>query len=53
MRFSIERRLGVWVVDDVLHGVGGWFVDLRAALRFIRQYDVSARVVVDVTAPAV
>lgn len=36
----------MWVVDDVLHGVGGSFVDLRTALRFIRQYDTSARIVV-------
>lgn len=46
MRFTVERKSGLWVVDDVLHGIGGWFVDLRAALRFIRQYERSADIVV-------
>jgi hypothetical protein len=46
MRFKIEKSSGMWVVDDARHEVGGWFVDLRAALRFVRQYDTSARIVV-------
>jgi hypothetical protein len=46
MIFKVEQRQGLWHVDEAQHRIGGWFVDLQSALRFIRQYETSARILV-------
>ncbi|MDF2693979.1 MAG: hypothetical protein K0S65_2362 [Labilithrix sp.] len=46
MTFHIVRRQQLWCVDDPRHIVGGFFVDLASAIRFIRRYESAARIVV-------
>jgi len=46
MTFRVVRRECLWSVDDATSQVGGIFVDLASALRFIRRHESSARIVV-------
>jgi hypothetical protein len=46
MTFHVVRKQQVWCVDDPRHEVGGIFVDLASAIRFIRRHESSARIVV-------
>jgi hypothetical protein len=46
MTFHIMRKQDLWCVDDPRHEVGGVFVDLASALRFVRQHQSAARIVV-------
>jgi len=46
MTFHVVRRHRLWCVNDPRHEVGGIFVDLASAIRFIRRHESSARIVV-------
>jgi hypothetical protein len=46
MTFHVIRREQLWLVDDPRKEVGGVFVDLASAIRFIRRHASSARIVV-------
>ncbi len=46
MTFHVVRKTSLWCVDDPKHLVGGMFVDLASAIRFIRQVESTARIVV-------
>ncbi|OJY18045.1 MAG: hypothetical protein BGO98_10320 [Myxococcales bacterium 68-20] len=46
MTFHVVRRQHLWCIDDPRHQVGGIFVDLASAIRFIRRHASSARIVV-------
>lgn len=46
MTFRLESRDGLWWAADSKNEVGGVFVDLRAAVAFVRQCDAHAKLVV-------
>lgn len=46
MTFHVVRRQHLWWIDDPRRQVGGTFVDLASALRFIRRHASAARIVV-------
>ncbi|MBX3216495.1 MAG: hypothetical protein KF850_30945 [Labilithrix sp.] len=49
MTFHVVRRWQLWCVDDPRRELGGLFVDLASAIRFIRRHASSARIVVRTT----
>lgn len=42
----VVRRERLWCVDDPSHVLGGVFVDLASAIRFIRKHANAVRIVV-------
>jgi hypothetical protein len=46
MTFHVVRRQQLWLVDDPRKQVGGVFIDLASAIRFIRRHEGAARIVV-------
>ena len=46
MTFHVLRKQDLWCVDDPSREVGGIFVDLTSAIRFVRQHENTARIVV-------
>ncbi|HVH48049.1 MAG TPA: hypothetical protein VM925_37200 [Labilithrix sp.] len=49
MTFRVIRMQHLWCVDDPTRRIGGLFVDLASAIRFIRRYESSARIVIRAT----
>jgi hypothetical protein len=46
MTFRVFRRHELWWIDDPTLQIGGVFIDLVSAIRFIRHYESRARIVV-------